>query len=151
MEIKLQKRKAEKNKIRKRKENLPFWETSLSIPFLFRRFPFLASRPTRQRGPPVSRPARPSLSLLLADSPVPRVSSFFLPRPLSSAEQNRFGLPESRPPEPLETSRTALRLFSPLLSLVSQETEPGMDRNREFYLQPNPVGFGILSPNWSRF
>ena len=43
------------------------------------------------------------------------------------------------------------RPSSPLFPLVSQETEPDMDKNREFYLQPNPVEFGTLSPNWSRF
>ena len=41
----------------------------------------------------------------------------------------------------------------PLFSfpLFPQETEPVLDRNRGFNLHLNPVGFGILSPNWSRF
>jgi hypothetical protein len=44
-----------------------------------------------------------------------------------------------RPPESLELSQIAPQPSSPLSPLVSQETEPVLDENREFYLKPNPV------------
>ena len=136
LEIKLQKEKLKRIKIRKRKENLPFSESSFSVPsfsgtFLFRQ-PAHPSAWTH-----VSQPARALfLPLLLTDSR-PRLSSLpsFLPRARPT--------PNPTPPR-RRTELSALKLYPHVrLALppysprkpppAPEETEPYSNRSSRIY------------------
>ena len=89
MQLKLQKRKFEKHKIRKRKENLPFWEGFPFLPLPFLANSVFGSSPTRQ---PLS-----SSLFSTADSQDPPVRVLFFPLFLLCFPSRRIDLIDSVP------------------------------------------------------
>jgi hypothetical protein len=128
LEIKLQKRKAEKNKNQKKKRKLTFLGNFPFQPLPFLALPFSAVTPPVITSLFLSLPRGPHLSALLLPA---SALSFF-------GRTDRRARHESDQLEPREPSGLFPHPSSPLLSLLSQENEPVLDRIRGFKLHPKP-------------